>query len=58
MERLADFAVKSHTSVEFFNQDLNAFMMFKDSIKRILDENTEIFITLLPKKLRICEANP
>jgi len=40
MDRLADFALNSDTSVESFNQDLNIFMMFKDSIKRIIEENS------------------
>ena len=40
MDRLADFALNSDTSVESFNQDLNIFNMFKDSINKIIDENS------------------
>lgn len=40
MDRLADFALNSDSSVESFNEDINIFMMFKDSINRIIDENS------------------
>ena len=40
MDRLADFALNSDTSVESFNQDINIFSMFKDSINRIIEENS------------------
>lgn len=40
MDRLADFALNSDSSVESFNQELNIFSMFKDSISKIIEENS------------------
>lgn len=40
MDRLADFAMNTDTSVQSFSEELDIFAMFKDAISRILEENS------------------
>lgn len=40
MDRLADFAMDSDKEVDSYNADLNIFLMFKESIDKIVNERS------------------